>query len=159
MQGKWIGCAYYRHRPFRMDRVCLFCNPDISPETLGAILANQDRLEYYQALHQGKECHARKCERAGQYSDELSEGAHWWCREHLHQCLFLRAGAARGWPAWEGLGAGRPAWYARMMSANPVYLAAMLANLVDAQSYQELEAYVEEYASNALGQRESVVTR
>lgn len=159
MQGKWIGCAYYRHRPFRVDGICLFCNPDTSPETLAMMLADQGRMDYYQALHQRKECHARRCERAGQFSDELPEGAHWWCREHLHQCLFLRAGAARGWAAWGGMKGGRPAWYARCVTANSVFLAAMLANLVDARDSQELEAYVAEYASNALGQRESVVVR
>lgn len=150
------GCALYRHRAFRADGACLFCNPDYSPETLGAMLADQDRMDFYQALHQGRECHARKCEHAGLFDDGLG---HWWCRDHLHQCLFLRAGAARGWPAWEGLGAGRPAWYARCVSANAVFLAAMLATLVDARSHQELERYIEEYVANALGQRESVVMR
>ena len=149
------GCALYRHRSFRLDRVCLFCNPDFAPETLAMMLADQERMDYYQALHQGKECHARKCERAGQFDDGCG---HWWCKDHIHQCLFLRAGAAREWAAWDGMKGGRPAWYARCIGANSVFLAGMLAVLVDAQSHQELEAYVEEYVANALG-RESVVVR
>lgn len=158
MQGKWIGCAYYRHRPFRVDGICLFCNSDTSPETLALLLADQERMDYYQALHQRKECQARKCEHAGCFDDGLG---HWWCKDHVYQCLFLRAGAARDFSRWkeEGLSAGRPAWYARTIGATQYNLRSMLEKLIDARSPDELERYIDEYVANALGQRESVVVR
>lgn len=107
-------CALYRHQLFRAGYACcLICNPGVDSERLAKLLRQPGIQAYYDALLAGTECHALKCQKPGIHDDGLE---HWWCDDHIYQCLFLQEGAKRDFPAWEWIQghtilAGRPAWY------------------------------------------------
>ncbi|GCE49225.1 hypothetical protein EI42_05972 [Thermosporothrix hazakensis] len=117
------SCALYRHGPFKTTQgVCLVCNPTVAPNELREILQNPILQAYYDALKSGTECAVLRCKNPGKHEDGLG---HWWCEEHVSQCVFLIEGAKRGFPEWEYtrghiLHAGRPAWVKNAMKCDDI---------------------------------------
>lgn len=138
---KYTPCALLRHKPFRAGYVCLVCNPDHDRQRLAQLLVAPGMQEYHTALVAGTECHALKCQRPGIHDDGLE---HWWCEEHVFQCLFLQEGARRDFPAWEHspghtIQEGRPAWYKNAVTSADIHY--KLALLLDVPVAELLAAH------------------